>query len=42
VFDALRQRDPAFGLNDVEMFNKVQDWRDRLDVERFVPQAESR
>lgn len=40
VFDALRQREPVLGLGDVEMFNLVQDYRDKSDSERFVPRVE--
>lgn len=37
VLDALRQRDVVLGLGDVEMFNLVQDYRDKADAERFSP-----
>jgi chromosome segregation ATPase len=35
VADALAQRDPVLGLRDVQMFNLVQDYRDKLDAEKF-------
>lgn len=35
VADALAQRDPAFGLRDVQMFNLVQDYRDKVDAEKL-------
>ncbi|HSV71765.1 MAG TPA: hypothetical protein VLI72_16785 [Methylibium sp.] len=37
VGDVLRQRDPLLGLGDVQMFNLVQETRDRIDAERFSP-----
>jgi uncharacterized protein (DUF4415 family) len=37
VGDALRLREPIFGFSDVEMFNLVQDYRDKIDVERLQP-----
>ncbi len=37
--EVLRQRDPVLGLADVELFNQVQDHRDRADAERFVPSS---
>jgi chromosome segregation ATPase len=40
VFDALRQREPVLGFNDVQIFNLVQDYRDRADAERFVPRVQ--
>ncbi|OYU00193.1 MAG: hypothetical protein CFE40_02450 [Burkholderiales bacterium PBB1] len=39
--EVLRQRDPVLGLADVELFNLVQDHRDRTDAERFVPSSPS-
>lgn len=39
VTDALREREPLLGLRDVEMFNLVQDYRDRVEASRFVPGA---
>jgi chromosome segregation ATPase len=33
--EVLRQREPVLGLGDVEMFNLVQDYRDKLDAQRF-------
>ncbi len=35
--DVLNQLDPAFGIGDVQMFNLVQDYRDKADAERFAP-----
>jgi chromosome segregation ATPase len=35
--DVLRQREPVLGLSDVEMFNVLQDYRDRVDAGRFIP-----
>jgi chromosome segregation ATPase len=40
VFDALRQREPVLGFNDVQIFNLVQDYRDKTDNERFVPRVQ--
>ena len=37
VVDALKQRDPLLGLSEVQMFNLVQDFRDKAEAERFVP-----
>jgi chromosome segregation ATPase len=37
VKDVLTQREPVLGLGDVQMFNLVQDYRDRADAERFTP-----
>lgn len=37
VSDVLAQRDPVLGFGDVQMFNLVQDYRDRADAERFSP-----
>ena len=42
VIDALRQREPVLGWNDVQIFNLVQDYRDKTDSERFVPRVERR
>lgn len=42
VFDTLRQREPVLGFKDVQMFNLVQDYRDRADAERFVPRVDGR
>lgn len=39
VGDVLRQRDPLLGLGDVQMFNLVQETRDRIDAERFSPSS---
>lgn len=40
VFEALRQREPVLGLGAVQMFNRVQDYRDKAETERFVPRVE--
>lgn len=40
ALDALRQREPVVGWTDVQMFNQVQDYRDKADLERFVPRVE--
>lgn len=37
VLDALKQRDVVLGLGDVEVFNLVQNYRDKADAERFTP-----
>ena len=37
VKDVLTQREPVLGLGDVQMFNLVQDYRDRADAERYTP-----
>jgi chromosome segregation ATPase len=42
IVDAARQRDPVLGLGDVEMFNLVQEYRDKLGSEAFVPSVERR
>lgn len=39
VVEALRQREPVLGLGDVQMFNLVQDYRDKTENEKFVPRA---
>jgi hypothetical protein len=39
VTDVIKQRDPVLGMGDVEMFNIVQDYRDKADAERFTPPA---
>lgn len=39
VMDALKQREPVLGLSDVQMFNLVQDYRDKTDNEKFLPRA---
>ncbi len=36
VGDALAQREPLFGFSDVQMFNLVQDYRDKADAERYA------
>ena len=35
--DVVSQRDPLLGIGQVEMFNLVQDYRDRADAQRLVP-----
>ena len=37
VGDALAQREPIFGFSDVQMFNLVQDYRDKADAEKYAP-----
>ena len=37
VGDALAQREPLFGFSDVQMFNLVQDYRDKADAEKYAP-----
>jgi chromosome segregation ATPase len=37
--DVVRQTEPVLGLGDVQMFNLVQDYRDRTEAERFNPGA---
>ena len=37
VADVVKQRDLVLGLGDVQMFNLVQDYRDKAEAERFVP-----
>lgn len=37
VADVLRQEDPVLGLGDVRMFNLVQEYRDKVDAERYAP-----
>ncbi|MEI7465353.1 MAG: hypothetical protein WCJ87_08410 [Burkholderiales bacterium] len=39
VKDVLTQREPVLGLADVQMFNLIQDYRDRADAERFTPSS---
>lgn len=41
VKDVLTQREPVLGIGDVQMFNFVQEYRDRADAERFTPSASS-
>ena len=38
--DVLRQREPVLGFNDVQIFNLVQEYRDKTDSERFTPRVE--
>lgn len=40
ALDALRQQEPVLGWTDVQMFNQVQEYRDKADLERFVPRVE--
>jgi chromosome segregation ATPase len=42
VIDALRQREPVLGLSDVQMFNLVQEYRDKAQTERYTPAAQTR
>jgi len=37
VSDVLHQKEPVLGLGDVEMFNLVQEYRDKADAERYSP-----
>ncbi len=37
VSDVMKQRDPVLGLGDVQMFNLVQEYRDKADAEAFSP-----
>lgn len=37
VLEALKQREPLLGLGDVQMFNLVQDYRDKTESKKFVP-----
>lgn len=36
VADVIKQREPLLGLGDIQMFNFVQDQRDKVDVQRFT------
>ncbi len=36
VGDVMKQREPLLGMGDVQMFNLVQDYRDRADAERYT------
>lgn len=42
VGDVLSQRDPVLGLGDVQMFNLVQEYRDKAEAERFAPTTVTR
>lgn len=42
AFDALQQTEPVLGLNDVQIFNLVQEYRDKAESERFIPSVERR
>jgi predicted RNase H-like nuclease (RuvC/YqgF family) len=35
--DVARQKEPLLGLGEVRLFEQAQDWRDRVDAERFKP-----
>ena len=35
--EILKQREPALGFGDVQMFNLVQDYRDKAEAERYSP-----
>ncbi len=37
LVDVVSQRDPLLGIGQVEMFNLVQDFRDRADAQRLAP-----
>ena len=37
VLDAVRQDDPVLGFKDIDMFNQIQDYRDRIDTEKLAP-----
>ena len=37
VADVMRQNEPILGLGDVEMFNLVQEYRDKAEAERWTP-----
>ena len=37
--DVARQRDPLLGLGDVDMYNLVQDYHDRIGAEKLLPPA---
>jgi len=39
--EVLRQRDPVLGLGDVQMFNLVQEYHDRIGAEQLLPAAAS-
>ena len=42
VWQAAREREPLLGLSDVQSFNLLQDYVDRADADRFVPNVERR
>jgi chromosome segregation ATPase len=42
VVDVVKQRDVVLGLTDVQMFNLVQDYRDKAEAERFLAPATHR
>jgi hypothetical protein len=37
--DIVKQEEPLLGLGDVEMFNLIQAYRDKIDAERLPPDA---
>jgi hypothetical protein len=39
VWDALTQKDPVFGVKDVEIENLVQEYRDKLDSQKMQSKA---
>jgi chromosome segregation ATPase len=39
LMEGLSQQEPVLQLGDVEMFNLVQDYRDKIDAERIAPAA---
>jgi hypothetical protein len=42
LWEAARQREPFLGLSDVNTFNLVQAYRDRVEAERFAPSIDRR
>lgn len=40
--EVLKQQDPVLGLGDVQMFNLVQEYRDKAEAERFTPNTVNR
>ncbi len=42
VLDAIKQREPVLGLSNVQIFNRVQEYRDKAETERFTPSVEKR
>jgi hypothetical protein len=39
IVDVVRQDDPLLGFKDVDIFNQVQDYRDKIDAEALNPSA---
>lgn len=37
IADILKQREPALGFGDVQMYNLIQDYRDKAEAERHAP-----